>query len=309
MGRLLSIVIVSWNTRAFLSRCLQAVRDEVAALPAGAVETTVVDNASSDDSVAMVARDHPAVTLIANDRNLGFARACNQAIRVSSGKYVLLLNPDCELQPSALATLIAVLDDNPKVAAAGARLLDSDGGLQQSCSRFPTLGRELYRLFHLDRLRPWACYPMAQWPASAARAVDCVQGACMILRAEALQAVGLLDEDYFIYTEEVDLCRRLCAGGWLTYWVPGAVALHHGGRSTAQAEAPMFLQLYRSKVLYFRKHHGPATASLYKGVLALAAVGRLALLPVAAMETDARRARHLRLGTLYRQLLRGLPGL
>lgn len=199
------------------------------------------------------------------------------------------------------------MDQHPEVGAAGSQLVDGDGNLQQSCSPFPSLSRELWRLFHLDALWPYACYPMQRWNLEQPRRVDVAQGACLILRRAALQTVGLLDEAYFIYSEEVDLCHRLREWGWEIYWVPRACVLHYGGQSTGQVPAPMFLHLYRGKVLYFRKRHGPRAARLYKLIVLAAAVARLVLTPFALLEPEPRRRTHLALASRYRRLLRATP--
>ena len=315
----LSIIIVNWNTRDLLAQCLESVissqvsvaRHKAADLTTDdwllTTEIFVVDNASTDGSAQMVPERFPQVHLIENRDNVGFARANNQVIRETTGRYVLLLNPDTEVQPGALETLLRFMDGSPEAGAAGARLLDSDGTLQPSCHPAPTLSREFWRLFHLDALWPYACYHMAGWDPNTAREVDVVQGACLILRREVLDQVGLLDEDYFIYSEEVDLCHRLRQHGWKVCWVPQAVVVHYGGQSTCQMAAAMFLRLYRGKVLYFRKRHGWLAAQVYKLILLAAALTRLLLSPLAWMERPPQRQRHLALAGNYRRLVMALP--
>jgi len=296
----LSIIIVNWNTRDLLAQCLRSV---YANSPDGEFEVWVVDNASTDGSVQMVRERFPQVRLIENVENVGFARANNQAIRESTGRYVLLLNPDTEVKPGALETLMQFMDAHPEAGAAGARLLNPDGTLQPSCHPFPTLGREAWRLFHLDALRLYARYEMARWDLETPRPVDVVQGACVILQRKALDQVGLLDENYFIYTEEVDLCYRLHRGGWHIYWVPQATVVHYGGQSTQQMPAEMFLRLYESKLFYFRKHHGRQAACAYKLILLAAAMARLLLSPLTWLERSPQRQRHLALAGYYRRLV------
>ena len=304
-----SILIVSWNTRDLLARCLATVSAEARRLGPGLVETCVVDNASSDGSAWMVREGFPGVRLLDNRVNVGFARATNQAIRDSTGRYLLLLNPDTEVAPGALEALVRFMDEHPRAGAAGARLFNPDGTLQPSCHPAPALSRELWRLFHLDALWPYACYPMATWDLHTPRQVDVVQGACLMVRRSALNDVGLLDEDYFIYSEEVDLCRRLRRRGWQVYWVPQAAVLHYGGRSTRQHARAMFVRLYQGKVLYFRKHHGRRAAQLYKAILLFAAAARLFLSPLAWLERPPDRQRHLTLAGHYWRLIWGLPRL
>lgn len=296
----LSIIIVSWNTCGLLAQCLTSI---YANAPSCAFEVFVVDNASSDGSTAMVRRDFPQARLIANNFNAGFARANNQAICQSEARLVLLLNPDTDVEPGALDALIQYIDAYPHAGAAGARLLNSDGSLQPSCYPAPTLAREFWRLFHLDRLYAYGVYDMSRWDSAAPRAVDVVMGACLLLRREALDQVGLLSEDYFMYSEELDLCWNLRQSGWQVYWVPGARVVHYGGQSTTQVASDMFLRLYQGKVLYIRKHHGRFTALLYKGILLGATAMRLLAGPFALFEKAPRRQRHLALTHNYQRLL------
>jgi GT2 family glycosyltransferase len=313
---LLSIVIVSWNTRELLSRCLESLAaspldNQVSATLGEGVrpstEVLVVDNASADGSADHVRVRFPCVKLIANTTNVGFAVACNQAIQVASGQYVVLLNPDAEVESKTLAALVSFMESHPRAGAATPMLVDSGGVLQSSCSPAPTLRRELWRLFHLDAIWPYAVYRMHTWSIDRAREVDVAQGACLILRRTALDRVGLLDERFFIYSEEVDLCQRLRRAGWRVYWVPRARVLHHGGQSTRQVAEAMFLRLYQGKVLYFRKHGGAPAARWYKLILSAAALGRLLISPLAWLESPPRRERHQVLARYYERLLRALP--
>ncbi|MBV7340255.1 glycosyltransferase family 2 protein [Chloroflexi bacterium TSY] len=260
----LSIVIINWNTRDLLKACLESVDEERSALTDLGIETIVVDNASSDDSVQMLQEQFSWVKLIENDNNLGFARANNQAIAISQGEYVLLLNSDTIVKSGALKTLIQFMEQNPDAGACGSRLLNPNGTLQISCSPAPTVWSELYRLLYLDNLYPLAIYRMHGWSTSEPRLVDNVQGAAMLLRRRVIETVGVLDDQYFMYTEEVDLCRRIRVAGWKIYWVPQSRIIHYGGQSSKQIAAEMFLHLYLSKLIYIRKHYGQTYGSLYK---------------------------------------------
>jgi GT2 family glycosyltransferase len=300
----LSIVIVNWNTRHLLRKCLEAVYNN---LPRGQMEIWVVDNASSDGSTDMVAQDFPQVRLIQSKQNLGFASANNLALRKSRAPYVLLLNPDTEVAPGALETLLRFLDTAPGFGAAGARLLNPDGSLQPSAYPRPTLFREFWRLFHLDRIRHIAKYPMAEWDDQAPREVDVLMGACLLVRREVLDRIGLFDEDFFMYSEEVDLCYRIQRGGWRLAWVPQAQVIHYGGQSTQQAAREMFLQLYNGKIKFFRKHYGSPAIQVYKLIVLLAAFVRVLLTPLAYIERPSKRQKHLVLSSHYRSLLSALP--
>ncbi len=300
----LSIVIVNWNTKDLLEKCL----DSVYRFPfAGEFEVLLVDNASSDRSVEMVRRKFPQVRLIVNTENGGFAHGNNQAIRESSGEYVVLLNPDTEVKAGAFDTMIEFMRACPAAGGAGARLISVDNSMQTSCSPDLTLSRELWRLFHMDKIYPYGQYRMDRWDLSKPRQVDGLQGACLLLRKQALDQVGLLDEDYFMYTEELDLCHRLRKAGWLLYWVPQAVVLHYGGQSTKQAPQEMFLRLYESRLQYFRKHHGMTAAMGYKAVLMAAAVTRLGLSPLSYLLYPEERQKNKVLAGHYSRLIETLP--
>jgi hypothetical protein len=307
---ILSIVIVSWNTRDLLAHCLASVFAQQDEKGGGlGLEVLVVDNASGDGSPEMVRDQFPQVHLLQNPDNPGFAAANNQGIRQCHGDYILLLNPDTIVKPGALATLVKFMDEHPQAGAAGARLLNADGSLQESCYPRPTLGREFWRLFHLDRIIPLAIYPMWRWPLDSPRPVDVLMGACFLVRRSVFDQIGVWEETYFMYSEEVDLCYRVQAAGWSLVWVPQAEVVHLGGQSTRQVAEKMFLRLYQSKILYFRRHYGRLAAAGYKIILGMASLGRLVAAPVALLEPPERRSQHLRLARNYGRLLLALPGL
>lgn len=301
----LSIVIVSWNTCSLLVDCLNSLSEAVT----DEMEVLVVDNASSDDTVAVVCDAFPWIKLIANRENVGFATGNNQAIRQSSGEYVLLLNPDTVVLPEALTTLLKFMEENPKAGMAGSRVLNPDGTLQTSAYPAPTLIRELWRLFHLDAVRPYGVYDMAGWPTDENRKVDVLLGACILCRRQALDQIGLMDEKYFMYSEEVDLCYRIRQAGWSIYWVPAAKIIHYGGQSTAQVPGEMFLRLYEGKLIYFKKHYGTVTSMAYKLLILLTALSRLFLTPLIWLEHPKQRERHLALAGRYWRLVLSLPNL
>lgn len=300
----LSIVIVSWNTRDLLKACLASI---FAHPPQAAFDVWVVDNDSQDGSVAVVREQFPSVKLIENEENVGFAQANNQAITRCQGEYVLLLNPDTEVKPGALTALVTFLDENPAVGAAGSRLLNPDGTLQPSCHPAPTLSRELWRLFHLDAIRPYGRYDMHAWETSRPREVDVLQGAALAIRKNILDEIGFLDGDYFMFSEEVDLCFRIQQAGWPLYWAPASRVIHYGGQSTRQVAEKMFLQLYLGKLKYFRKHHGRLAGTVYKAILLLASLARLAATPFVFLQKPPQRKRNLTLAQYYQRLLWALP--
>jgi N-acetylglucosaminyl-diphospho-decaprenol L-rhamnosyltransferase len=269
-----SIVIVSWNTRGLLRECLASTLAACVELDRP-TEVIVVDNASGDGSAQMVRDEFPTVRVIANTSNAGFAAATNQGIRCSAGRYLLLLNPDTTATSSFLRILVAFAESHPAAGAVGPKLVGKHGEDQVSCFPLPTLDREMWRLFHLDRFHERASYPLSRLRTATPQSVESIQGACMLIRREALEQAGLLDERFFIYTEEIDLCRRLLDLGWQIFWVPESVIVHHGAASTAQVGGRMFLELYRSKIQYFRKHLGAWGGVAYKVVLLAATLPRL----------------------------------
>lgn len=286
----LSIIIVNWNTRDLLAKCLDSLSESLALQPISVTETFVVDNASIDGSADFIREAYPWVQLMANPTNEGFAAANNSAFRKCSGEFVLLLNPDAELVNDALPIMLAFMKARPEAGAVGPALVDSNGSLQDSSYPMPTLSREFWRLFHLDLLYSRARYPLADWRDGEPREVDVLQGACVLLRrASVSEREDLFPTCYFMYTEDVDLCFRLHRDGWAVHWMPSATAIHHGGQSTRQVRTEMFIELYRSKIEFFRRRRGAVSASLYKVLLFAASLPRVLAAPfltARAMDPD-----------------------
>ena len=302
MAMKLSTIIVNWNTGELLDQCLQSVAENVQVWPGDAVETVVVDNASTDQSLERARAAHPWVDFIENDNNAGFARANNQALELCSGEYLLLLNPDTRVLPGALETLVTFMDAHPEVGGCGPLLLNADGSLQISCHPMLTPGREFWRLSFLDRLWPRAHYPLQRWGREQVRSVEVIKGACLLLRRDALAQVGYLDGQYFMYTEEMDLCYRLLQAGWTMMWVPQAHVIHYGEVSSRQMAERMYVQLYRSKMQFHRKFGGAQRAAYFRYLLFLAYIPRWILLALAAWIAPDYEPR----ARTYRQLLREL---
>lgn len=265
----------------------------------------MVDNASTDGSAAMVREHFPWVQLIENGENVGFAWANNQAIRQSRSRYVLLLNSDTEVYPGALEIQVQFMEQHPQAGGCGPRLLNADGSLQTSCHPMLTPEREFWRLTFLDRLWRRATYAQERWDRESPRMVEVIKGACLMLRREALEQVGLLDEGYFMYTEEMDLCYRLLEAGWQLWWVPGAAVRHYGEASSKKMAEAMYVQLYRSKVQFHLKFGGPSRAARFKRLLRLAYGPRLAVTALGAPFSPKLAAR----ARTYRRLLAELPGM
>lgn len=273
-----SVVLVSFNTAPLLPRCIGALRAASAGLR---VQTIVVDNASSDGSVALLrGADYADVELIVSPVNVGFGRANNLALPRCRGRTILLLNTDAFVDAQALRAALAYLDAHPRAGVVGARLAGRDGAPQPACRSFPTPLNTFLMLTGLERFVPRARLidPPLLDP-DAATECDWVPGCFMLLRREVVQRVGLFDPRFFLYAEEVDLCRRVKAAGWTVVYVPQARVVHWGGES-ARALGPLArasrqvsaLQL-ESEWLYFRKHHGVAGALAWLGLsLAMAAL-------------------------------------
>lgn len=260
-----SIVIISWNTRELLLACLDALPAAVGALRA---DVWVVDNNSADDSVAAVRARFPETQLIANDYNAGFAVANNQAIRASRGRYVLLLNSDTVADPGSIERLVRFADAQPRAGVCGAQLLNPDRSFQASFADFPSLRSELLSATGLGPRIYGRWYPnYGPSQSKLTRRVDYIQGACMLVRRAAVEQVGLMDEAYFMYSEEPDWCLRMRRAGWEIWYVPEARIVHYGGQSTRQVRHAMVKALYRSKVRFMRKHYNLPSALLLHAAL------------------------------------------
>ena len=248
-----SIIIVSWNTRQILEDCLASVYEQTTGI---SFEVFVVDNASSDGSAEMVRQRFPQIKLITNTDNRGFAAANNQAIRQTSGRYILLLNSDTIILESAIAKTVLCAERHPAAGIIGCRVLNADQTLQQSCFMYPSvlnlflLTTYLSKMFSKNRF--FGRERMTWWDRSDERQVQVVTGCFMLVRREVVEEVGLLDKEYFIYGEETDWCYRACQAGWKSMFTPDAQIIHLGGASSQQVKPKMILQL-RGSLLYFMK--------------------------------------------------------
>ncbi len=278
----LSIIIVSWNVREMLAHAIECI---YATARSSSFEIIVVDNCSADGSVEMVRERFPQVILIANQENSGFGRANNQGAALARGRYLLLLNPDAFVHAGTVDRLVQFMDAQPDAGSAGPRLLYEDGRLQRSVTAFPTVLTELWTTLGLDRAFPrnpiFGHYKQTFWAMDDLRPVDSLMGACLILRRAVIDQIGLFDEQFFMYSEEVDLCFRLRQAGWMNYFLPDAEATHIWGGSSQRVPAATFLRLFRSRVQFFRKHYGEPAVAAYKGVLRLASVMRIVGGPIA----------------------------
>jgi N-acetylglucosaminyl-diphospho-decaprenol L-rhamnosyltransferase len=282
----LSIIIVNWNTRDFLAQCLQSVYDTVSDLD---FETIVVDNASADGSPEMVRREFPQVRLIENADNVGFARANNQAMAISQGRCLLLLNSDAVLHPGALQAMCRFMDQHLEAGIVGAKLLNPDGSFQASYMDFPTILGEVLLLTKLFRLLRPPCFPSHSAAESQeVSEADWVSGACLMIRREALEQVGGLDEDYFMYSEEVDWCWRVKQAGWKVFYLPEAKVLHWGGQSIGRVPLHRRTRVYGGKLLFFRKHRGRGYAVFFRLILLLSAILKMGMWCLALLVPNRR---------------------
>lgn len=283
----LSVIIVNWNTAEALAECLTAViadcRFSIAESKIGnrksAIEIIVVDNASTDGSAERVRRDFPQVTLVANERNMGFAAANNQGLRLASGRYFLLLNPDAVPQPGALAVLLAFMDAHPEAGIVGPRLLYPDGSLQPSGHPTPTLLSEVQDVLAWYRLTGRPRFWHSGRNYSQVEEVGIVSGACLLIRQETVQEIGLLDEGFFMYYEDADWCLRAWQHGWKVYSVPQAEVFHYLALSSGQQAEPRLVEAYfHSRMRYFHKHYSPLTLWVLRGALLATSLAKLCVL-------------------------------
>jgi N-acetylglucosaminyl-diphospho-decaprenol L-rhamnosyltransferase len=252
-----SVVIVSYNTRSLLRECLSSVLRSRGAT----VEVFVVDNRSTDGSTDMVEREFPSVSLICNPRNVGFAAANNLAIARARGRYVLLLNPDATVGADTIGQLAGYLDRHDDAGVCGPLVRFPDGTFQSCGYDFPTLRAELRESKRIGRIIGWFSADTSDTSErTAPEHVGWVDGCCLMARLKAIRDVGGLDEQYFMYGEELDLCRMIQANGWRVVAMPTTAVMHHRGKSTESASGQAMRWLTESRLRYYRKHYGLATA-------------------------------------------------
>lgn len=252
----LSVVIVAWNAKHYLELCLESLAKDPTRR---SMEVLVVDNASADDTIEMVEARFPWVKLIISKENLGFSKGNNLAIRQCQGRYIALVNPDVIVFPGCLDALADFLDQNPKVGDAGPRVFNPDMTQQSTCRRFPTLWNNFCSATHLESIfkgrRFFAGEHMFYFPHDRVLAVDVIVGCFSMIRREAFDDVGLLDENLFMYGDDVDWCRRAWNAGWQVVFYPGARAIHDRGKTTAPFPVHFAVAQQRSVLHYWTKHH------------------------------------------------------
>jgi O-antigen biosynthesis protein len=268
----LSVIIVNYNVQHFLEQCLHSVRKAVEGM---AAEVFVVDNNSVDGSVQMVQAKFPEVKLIANKENVGFSKANNQAIRIAHGEYVLLLNPDTVVEENTFHKVVDFMDAHPQAGGLGVQMIDGKGNfLPESKRGLPTPAVAFYKIFGLSRLFPksrrFGRYHLGFLDRNATHEVEILSGAFMLMRKTALDKVGLLDEDYFMYGEDIDLSYRLILGGYKNYYFHDTRIIHYKGESTKKSSVNYVFVFYRAMVIFARKHFSQKNASLFSFLINIA---------------------------------------
>ncbi len=261
----ISFLVVSWNVRDLVHKALTSIQDDTSSI---ASEIILVDNASRDDTIAMVRAEFPNVQVIANSDNRGFTGGNNQALAFAQSRFLFLLNPDAELVPGAACVLLEYMNAHPEIGIVGPQLRYPDGSIQSSRRRFPTFATAL---LESTRVQQW--FPRNRWLAryymqdksdDAVQEVDWVVGAAMLVRREVYEQIGGMDEGFFMYSEELDWCYRAKQAGWRVVYFPRATVIHHEGKSSEQAVAARDIHFHSSKVRFFRKHHGILQAKLLR---------------------------------------------
>ena len=268
----LSIVIVNYNVEYFLEQCLYSVRRALQGIEG---EVFVVDNNSVDGSLKMLAQKFPEVKVIANKENVGFSRANNQAIRISTGEYVLLLNPDTVVEDDTFSKCLAFMDAHPDAGGLGVKMVDGKGQfLPESKRGLPTPMTAFYKMFGLTKLFPhskrFAHYYMGHLSNDETNEVEILAGAFMLMRRETLDKVGLLDETFFMYGEDIDLSYRITLGGYKNYYFPETRIIHYKGESTKKTSVNYVFVFYKAMEIFAKKHFGQKRASTFSFLINLA---------------------------------------
>ncbi len=301
----ISFVIVNWNTRDLLLRCLKSIYETVSQLT---FEVWLVDNASADDSVEAALKTFPKIRTILNERNLGFAAANNRAFAKMRGRYAVLINTDARLTPDAIKRLFLFMEKTPDAAMVCGQLLNDDGTKQNSIAPFPTLLSLVSNETLLRLLFPQK-FPSKRRHYAMPLEVDSCIGACIMVRKSAMDRVGLLDERYFFFLEETDWAYRMTRAGWKIYFVPGAEIFHAQGKTVGSGLSARIL-FYRSRYQFFEKWH-KKTYPLVHGLVFSRLLANTLMNLAAAVCTLGLNGRFRQKLTLYAQLtlwhLKGCP--
>ncbi len=253
----LSVIVVTWNAKKFVDENFGSILADLQEISA---EVIAVDNASTDGTPDMIAERFPQVALTRSPKNLGFSNANIVAIKKSTGKYVCLVNPDVRVLPGCFSKLMAYLEKNPKVGVVGPKTFNADGTLQRSCMRAPSVWISFCRAFALDKT-PLGRTPlfggisMVDFGHDKTREVDVLNGAFLMIRRTAMDKVGLIDERFFMYGDDLDWCVRFGKAGWPVIFYPEAEIVHYGGGVTAKSPVYFYVEMHKANLQYFQKHH------------------------------------------------------
>jgi GT2 family glycosyltransferase len=273
----LSIIIVNWNGADVLKEALRTVYLETHGFD---FEVILVDNLSTDGSVGMVKQDFPQVRLVENVENLGFGRANNQGLALATGEYLMFLNPDVIILDQALNRLVVYLDEHPDVAMVGPRLLNADRTFQHACRRsFPNPFNSLLYVTGLSKLG-WGSqggYKRENDKPEISGSVEVLSGAAMLFRREVYQKIGGFDEQFFMYGEDIDFCKRVYDAGFKTTYVANAQIIHLGGTSSRKRRTQSLINFYQAMWLYYRKHFYRSNSRFFSALVYVGIYGRLGL--------------------------------
>jgi len=302
----LSIITVSWNVRELLRDCIKSVDSGRADL---ILEMIVVDSASSDGSPDMIRQEFPWVKLVSSQENLGFPRGNNIGIRQAKGRNILLLNPDTMIIGDALAVMVQYLDNHLDAGGLGAQLLNSDGSIQSSKRRFPTFLTAIFESTWLEKIAPAAImrdYYALDLPDDETSDVDWVTGACLMVPKRVIEKVGMLDEGYFMYSEEMDWCRRIKDAGWRIIYLPQAQIVHHIGKSSEQAVTARHINFQQAKLRYFRKYYGRIPTLILRIILLLNYIWQIGVEALKGLLGHKRPMRRQRIRSYWQVIRSGL---
>ncbi|NQX66712.1 glycosyltransferase family 2 protein [Paenibacillus alba] len=253
----LSIIVLNYKTRDLTLACIQSVFSSSTSYN---FEIILIDNASNDGIIQAINEQYPQVVTIANTDNVGFSKANNQGIQVAKGRYVLLLNSDTIVQPDTLDTMVHFMDENPSVGASGCKIVLPDGSLDKACKRgFPTPSASFYYAFGFSKLFPkkprFNQYQLGYLNPDDEYPIDSLVGAFMLIRREAIEQVGMLDEEFFMYGEDIDWCYRIKQAGWVNYYYPRTHIVHYKGASSRRKPFKIIYEFHRAMILFHNKHY------------------------------------------------------
>ena len=287
----ISIIIVSWNSKDYLASCLESILRVPLSIPH---EIIVVDNNSSDGSPEMIQERYPHVKLIRNSANYGFAKANNIGLKTADGEFLYFINSDVDVMDGCMEKLFEFMLRNSDVGVSGPKIIGVDRKVQRSCMEFPTLWNLFCRALALDVLFPstklFGGQLMTYWAHDSIRDVDVINGCFWVVRRKALSMVGPLDENFFIYAEDIDWCKRFHEAGWRVVFFPEAEAIHYGGASSANAPLSFYIEMQKANFRYWQKYHGKTSQFFYISIRMLHEALRLGGHAFDAIVRPSRRA-------------------